>query len=418
MAIYYIDPVGGNDAWDGLSPQQPKKDYTVLEVHPGDSVLFRRGTFLRCGLQTVEGTENAVVTYGAYGEGEAPVFCGSTDASRPENWVEAEPNIWRCLVDIPGEVGNFVFNEGDCTATFHWEKEELKAQGDFWDSRMLGENEYRLRTEEVPQEVLLYSESNPALYYSHVEVVSFNERILARLRSNMVFDGLRFINSGVHACAGSGKNVTIRNCRIENIGGCAWNRTLRIRFGNGIEFWHYGEDILIENCVFKNIYDSCVTHQGAGSRTIPTNNFICRNNVFDTYGMAAFEYRDKLPIRSSFTDNTCLRAGCGFAMLGETLPRTSEIWPQPMGHHIFLWRIPEATEGGDLVITHNTFGPAPVGAAIYSIIDPAAEAQITLDYNTYTENSVLLNRFGGKNFTALADYQKETGKDAHSTYAE
>ena len=134
--------------------------------------------------------------------------------------------------------------------------------------------------------------------------------------------------------------------------------------------------------------------------------------------MAAFEYRDKLPINSSFTDNVCLNAGCGFAMLGEALPRKSEIWPQPMGHHIFMWRIPEASEGGSLVIKNNFFGSAPVGAAIYSIISPEAEAQVTIDNNRYTKNDVLLNRWGGENYNDLEAYKAATGNDKNSCYAE
>ena len=121
-------------------------------------------------------------------------------------------------------------------------------------------------------------------------------------------------------------------------------------------------------------------------------------------------------IASSFEGNICRNAGCGFGMLGEQLPRRSEIWPQPMGHHIFLWRIPEATEGGSLYITDNTFEAAPVGAAIYSIISAEAEAQMTLDNNLYTKNEVLLNRFGGEDFNDLDAYKLKTGKDKNSKY--
>lgn len=203
------------------------------------------------------------------------------------------------------------------------------------------------------QKVLLYSVGNPAQFYSHIECVSYKDRVLGKLCSNIIIEDLYFKNSGVHALAGEGKNVTIRNCIFENIGGCVWNRRLQIRFGNGVEFWVYGEKILVEDCTFKNVYDSCATHQGPGEKTSPTRNFICRNNTFDTYGMAAFEYRDKLPVDSAFTGNTCRNAGSGFAMLGEELPRKSEIWPQPMGHHIFLWRIPSPTVGGHLEIKNN-----------------------------------------------------------------
>lgn len=415
MSTYYIDNVNGNDNFGGLSAVQPKKNYKSINIIPGDTVLFRRGSFYREKLEIAMGTDVDPITYGAYGEGEAPTFCGSTDVSDPSDWVETETeNVWRCVKPIPGDVGNFVFNENECSATFRWEKGLLSAQGDFYDSRFAEGEQFRRNFTE--QNVFLYSEGNPAEYYSHIEAVSYNTRALGTLCSGVILEDLRVMNSGVHGFAGTGKNVVIRRCSFENIGGCAWNRDLRIRFGNAVEFWQYGENILIEDCSFKNVYDSCVTHQGPGDKTVPTENFICRRNTFDTYGMAAFEYRDKLPINSEFTANLCKNAGCGFAMLGETLPRRSEIWPQPMGHHVFLWRIPKATERGNLLIADNVFGEAPVGAAIYSIISEEAEAQITLKGNKYTRNDILLNRFGGEDHASLEEYKAKTGKDADSKY--
>ena len=411
MAVYYVDKENGKALSDGLTPENAVSDYLGLDIKAGDTVLFKRGSFYRARLMTAEG-----VTYDAYGEGEKPTFCGSTDVSEVRDWVKTEKNnIWRCVTPIPGDVGNFVFNENECSATFRWSKDELSGQGDFWDSRFAEGEQYRGRYSE--QELLMYSEKNPAEYYSHIEAVSYNFRSIGVLRDGLTVENIRIINSGVHGFAGNGDNITVRRCDFENIGGCGWNRDLQIRFGNGFEIWEHGNNILVEDCTFKNVYDSCVTHQGPGELTVPTENFVCRGNTFDTYGMAAFEYRDKLPINSVFTGNVCKNAGCGFAMLGEVLPRRSEIWPQPMGHHIFLWRIPEATEGGSLVISDNVFGDAPVGAAIYSIISPEAEAQMTLDNNVYTKNDVLLNRFGGENFNDLDEYKKKTGKDKNSRYA-
>ncbi len=376
---YYVDNILGDDKNDGLSPSHPKLNYKNIELNGGDTLLFKCGSFYREQLEIVGGTDASPITYSNYGEGEKPVFCGSTDVSGEENWERVGENIWRLLKEIPGDVGNFVL-DGECTATLRWDKTELESEADFWDSR---QSEGEKRKPFSPQEVLFYSKENPAKKYKSIECVSFGTRVLGVLKSNIIIENLCFMNSGVHALAGSGKNITVRGCDFKNIGGCAWDRELKIRFGNGVELWHYGESVTVKNCDFKNVYDSCVTHQGPGDDTVPTKNFICRNNRFDTYGMAAFEYRDKLPIDSCFTGNECVNAGCGFAMLGETLPRRSEIWPQPMGHHIFLWRIEKGSEGGNLSITNNRFGPAPVGAAVYSIISPEAEAQITLEDNVY-----------------------------------
>ncbi len=415
MATYYIDVMNGNDESDGLSPEKPKKDQSLLTVKAGDTVLFKRGSFIRDKLNITEGEDDSPITYGAYGEGTKPTFCGSTNVSAESDWQETErKNVWKCMKAIPGDVGNFVFGDGECSATFRWSKEELSGQGDFNDSRFAQGEQFRGNYS--AQEVLMYSEKNPAQYYGNIEAISYAKRSMGTLKSNVIIEGLRIMNSGVHGFAGAGKNVIIRDCDFENIGGCGWNRDLKIRFGNAVEFWTYAENVLVENCSFKNVYDSCITHQGPGDKTIPARKFDCRGNTFDTYGMAAFEYRDKLPIDSSFTDNVCKNAGCGFAMLGEELPRKSEIWPQPMGHHIFLWRIPKETEGGNLTISGNTFGPAPVGAAIYSIISPEAEAQMKVDNNKYTKNNVLLNRYGGENFAKLDAYVQKTGNDKNSSY--
>ena len=411
MATYYIDQLNGNNDLDGLSPETARKDYTDIEVCEGDTVLFKRGSFYRDRLHV-----KPYVSYGAYGEGELPTFCASTDASAKEDWIPtATENVWKCTKSIPGNTGNIIFNDNECTAAFRWNLEDLSAQGDFVDIKSDSPDTGVAKTD--PNELYLYSCGNPAEVYSHIEIASYNVRQLVSLCDGLSFENLRFINSGVHGMAGTASNVTVRNCVFENIGGCAWSRKLEIRFGNGFEIWERGDNILVENCSFKNIYDSCVTHQGPGELTKVAHNFVCRNNVFDTYGMAAFEYRDKLPINSTFNNNTCLNAGCGFAMLGETLPRKSEIWPDPMGHHIFMWRIDNASEGGSLEIKDNYFGPAPVAAAIYSIISPEAEAQVTLSGNKYTKNDVLLNRWGGVNYNDLETYKKASGEDSDSTYA-
>ena len=87
-----------------------------------------------------------------------------------------------------------------------------------------------------------------------------------------------------------------------------------------------------------------------------------------------------------------------------------------MGHHIFLWRMDAATDGADLLIADNDFESAPVGAAVYSIISPEAEAQITLKNNRYTRSDTLLVRFGGENFRDLETYKQKCKQDEGSRY--
>lgn len=413
MALYFVDNKNGRDSFDGLTPETAVSNYRLINIKPGDTVAFKCGSFIRDKLETVSGEEGKSVTYTSYGEGEKPIFCGSTDVSRIEDWEEIAENIWRCNAQIPGEVGNIIFDKDRCEATLRWEIEDLCRQGDFFDSR-LGLNENRSGVISPVQEFLMYSVGNPGVVYSHIECASYNKRSLCEAKDHIILENLCFKNSGVHGIVGSCVDVVIRNCDFCNIGGCVFEKPIKVRFGNAVEFWNICKDILIENCRFLNTYDSCVTHQGPRGKTTPAENFNCRNNLFDTYSMAAAEYRDEVPINSSFKNNICKNAGCGFGMLGETPPRNWVLHPQPMGHHIFIWRMDTATKEGNLEITGNTFENAPVGANIYSINSPEADKLIRIDNNTYIKSGSLFARFGGKDFSDLESFKAKTGNDQNS----
>ena len=415
MSVYYIDPIHGNQANTGLSENEPVATNRLLKIQPGDKVLFKRGSYIRDALWNVNGEEGCPVTYGAYGEGDNPVFCGSVDVSEQKNWMETETNLWKCLYPLATETCNLIFNGTECGA-LQWEKEDLKVNGDWWDSafglRELGK--------EVPadHELFLYCEENPGKRYDHIECVLCVNRYLAVNGHDMVIQDLTFCNNGLHGIAGVGesRNLIIRNCRFEYIGGCVWNKELKIRFGNGVECWNVAENVIVEHCRFWEIFDSAVTHQG-GENCQTAKGFYIRNNLFVRCGMAAYEQRDVMPEECEFSHNICADAGCGFSHLRTELPRQSEIWPQPMGHHIFLWRITEAVEKCRFDIRNNVFLDAPYGTAIYSIICRDAEKQMVIEDNVYAmKKYTLYNRFNGNDFSNFAEYVKETGRDKRSMF--
>ena len=196
--------------------------------------------------------------------------------------------------------------------------------------------------------------------------------------------GLMLMIPTLHRIAGEerGRTLRIETCRFAKIGGAVWDKAQKIRFGNAFECWNVAENVEVEHCVFDDIYDSAVTHQG-GADCKPAYHFLIRNNTFRRCGMAAYEQRDLLPAYAEFTDNVCENAGEGFSRLGETMPRRSEIWPQPMGHHIFLWRISHVTGNEHFTVSRNTFGDAPYGAAVYSVNTPEADRLVHLEENRY-----------------------------------
>lgn len=414
MAVYYIDPIGGKPGNTGLSKEEPLNTNKGLETAPGDTILFKRGSLIRDALWNADGSLGAPVTYGAYGEGENPIFCGSIDVSEETDWTMISENLWKCTKELPTEVCNFVFEQSFCGA-LRWEKEDLREQGDWWDNCFGYGTDNRVCED---HEVLMYSVENPAKHYGHIECVQRVFRSLARNGHHLTIQDLTFRNNGVHAVAGEAKpdHVTIKNCRFEFIGGSVWSKELKIRFGNGVECWDAADDIRVEDCVFYEIYDSGFTHQGGGRSCKPAERVECCRNLFIKCGMAAYEQRDKLPKSLRFCQNICMDAGKGFSGLGEVMPRKSEIWPQPMGHHIFLWRIPEGTPEADFEISENVFFDAPYGAAIYSIIAKEAEEQTKIDRNLYyMKEKVMLNRYFGEDFDSFAAYQQGTGKDKNGS---
>lgn len=401
MTAYYIDAAEGSNSNSGLSPDNALKNDCGLAVKPGDIVLFRRGSFIRGRMNNVSGEEGSPITYSAYGEGDAPVFCGSADAADEKLWTECGKNIWSCTPPVNDEVTNIVFDGGKSYGAFCWKLDDLKNQGDFYDE-CLG---FKIKKKPIPEnhKIYVYSEKNPAHFYKSIELCLFAERITANNGHDMIIENIKFLNCGVHVIAGEAqsRNLIIRNCIFENIGGGVWDDKNKIRYGNCVEFWDVGENIEVTNCLFNNVYDSAVTHQGMEKcKCAEKLNF--HHNVFIKCGMAAYEQRDRMPVNSCFNDNICVDAGEGFSKLGEEMPRYSEIWPQPMGHHIFLWRIENADSSCGLEIKNNIFYNSPYGAAVYSIIDEKAENSVDFDNNLYyNENGELLVRWHGENYKAF-----------------
>jgi hypothetical protein len=415
---YYIDSAAGDDANDGLAPERPLKSYAAREFTGGDTVLFKRGSVIRDMLHTRNGTEQAPITYGAYGEGAKPAFLGSVPAGDAACWVEERPGVWRYTGTFASEVCNLVFNDGASCGHLRWRLEDLRQPGE-WHYTGIGATsagESGNSAGAAGGVLYLCSPVNPGRAYSGLECVLWGQRKLVGGQCHVVLENLSFRNAGVHGFwAMQAHHIVIRNCEFRHIGGAVWHRERKIRFGNAIELWDGASDVTVEGCRFEAIYDSGVTHQGGETRNIPERLYF-RDNLFLDCGMAAYECRE--PSREVyFEHNTCVITGGGFGLQGEPSPRQSEIHPQPMGHHVFIWRIDPDTQPGFVYIRHNMFGQAPHGAALYSIIDPVDERKLVLDHNGYHQTTGdLLIHWGGRSYrpSEFSRYQTDSGQDRHS----
>lgn len=420
---YFIDPSLGDDSRSGLTPEQALKNYRQLSLVPGDRVLFKRGSVMRDALHTKNGSADGVITYGAFGSGPKPVFLGSAPANDAARWKEVSAGLWRSDIEFSSEVCNLIFNGGESCGNLRWNLADLKNQGE-WHytghaSRKAGQPSTITR-DGKPAALFLKSDGNPAHVYRDIECALWAHRRLAGGQRSITFENLAFKNSGVHGYQDSHvRHVTIRDCDFLFIGGAVYDADHKIRFGNGIEFWDGASDIVVERCLFDKIYDSGVTHQGGETRNIPERIFF-RDNLFIDNGMSAYESRE--PGKEIyFEHNTCIRAGGGFSMQGEAPPRQSEIYPQPMGHHVFIWRIDKGTQPGHVYIRNNIFFEAEFGAAIYSCIDPLDERTFVIDQNCYWQTSgSLLMKLNNRVYlpSEFVRYQQDTGHDARSIVAD
>ncbi len=426
---YYIDPQAGDDGNSGLATSEPLKTYTARTFAPGDAILFKRGSVIRDVLATCDGSDDAVITYGAYGEGNMPEFLGSAAASDTADWVEDRPNVWRYTGVFASEVCNLVFNYGESCGNLRWEVDDLKCQGE-WFFTGIGTNSGQGNPDVKGHDddvLYLFSQGNPGQYYASIECSLWGERSLVCGKRNIVIENLAFRNSGVHGYHQvQPVNVTIRNCEFTCIGGAVWSRERRIRFGNAVELWDGANDVVVEGCLFDKIYDAGVTHQGGPDSLVPTRVYF-RNNLFIDNGLAAYECRGPAAKDVYFENNTCINAGGDFTMQGEEGIRQSEIYPQPICHHVFIWRMEGGVRKGDVYIRNNIFYEAAEGAAVYSVFEGPNgstredELNLIIDNNCYWQTKGdMLMWLGGKAYTPseLEQYRADTGHDKQSVLAD
>lgn len=415
---YYIDPQYGSEENSGTSPQEPLRDIHGRHFQPGDTVLFRRGTVIHTELQLDSGSPEGMITYGAYGEGALPVVNPSLDASRPELWVEETPGFWRFTDPIPSEVCNIVFDDGRAFGNLRWGLQEMHHPGEWYYDR-LGES---ICSEQGGSgQLWLMCSNNPALVYRSVELVLWGCRQAVTAQRYVLIQDLAFEKCGVHGFSAiHASHITIRNCRFRCIGGAVFDREKHIRFGNGVEFWNGASFCTVEHCLFEDIYDSGVTHQG-NQESLLAEWLIFSYNVFRRCGLAAYEWRGPVSSNVVFSHNRCEEAGGAFTMQGESAPRcTEKLEDISACVFVLIWlkgrELPD--DAAYCIIRDNEFvGDADCEAVLLSTLDGESFRRIRLDHNRYIlPAGQTLARVSGMDFPAesFKRYQRETGKDQHS----
>ena len=393
LAADYHFAENGSDANDGLSSARPLRTIgrlNALDLKPGDRVLFRRGDLFRGAIKAKDG-----VTYAAYGEGdELPTICASKrDYADPKLWERTdEPNVWRCTEKLHN-VGIVLFDreprriDGEpVVADMRLPKRDepfdkpVVLDADLTFRNLFREDRLELRSDK----------GNPGERFRHIEIGEHGHCLWINA-DDLLIENLHLTLSGSHGVGGSGerRNVTVRNCLIDWLGGSiieGW-RFGTVRFGNAIEIWGGCDGFYALDNRIANVYDTGVTIQ-CNDR----EDFVCRmenvlfaSNVIDNC-FWALEYYNKNNAPGSFTRNVrfvgnlCRGTGRGWGCKGR----------EARAPAISIGETPEGSSGN--VAEGNRFlgstGP------LVTLREPVAKGSWSFRGNVYAQRSggTLLSR--------------------------
>ena len=398
--MYYLDAADGRDSNDGLSQEKAWKTIekaNSVKLNPGDSVLLKRDETWREQLIPQSGDETGYVTYGAYGYGSKPVLLGSVTRNEPSDWIHEGHNIWsfgRLLSDniLPIDVGNLIFNNEESVGVKVWNQTDMDSQGKFW----YDEDNWVLK---------IYSETNPAIYYSNIECALRRHIIDESGKSYVIYEDLGLRYGGAHGIGGSSTHhIIVRNCDLSYIGGgdqMGGDKT--VRFGNGIEFWENAHDNLVEGCRLWEIYDAALTNQG--SRNNSQINIVYRDNIIWNCEYS-FEYwnrgEESTTSRIYFENNTCVNAGYGWGHNQR---------PDPNGRHLMFYDNTARTS--EFYVRRNIFYQATESCLR---MGNDWSSGLNMDDNCWYQSQGTMIKWISDEYTMdqFPKYQSDKGQDRHS----
>lgn len=274
---YYVSE-NGKDDFDGLSPNTPVtfgKIAEQVELHPGDAVLFERGSVFRIGEML---WLKPAVHYGAYGVGEKPLVLGSLKNYADGNlWEKTEnDDVW--VAEVKGEqrASLVTFNGDKFSGNWCFIKEDMKENGDFFHDHENG------------LFFLYFSDGNPGEMFEQIEIATTGVGFRASFIDGMSVDNITFKYFAQGAFLfGECNDITVTNCIMAWQGGKIFEirGEIPIRYGNAAEFWYQCRNITVRDCYIYQIYDAAITFQGCGDAGPIFENIKFDNNLIEYCSM-------------------------------------------------------------------------------------------------------------------------------------
>ena len=311
---YYIDFSDGDDANSGTSLSTPWKSVSKVNngiFLPGDSILFKRNEIWREQLIIPSsGEQDNPIVYGAYGEGNKPLFLGSDAKNSMNDWTFLGANKWATAVgSFPKlrwrSVGFMLLGEEKQENVGKWVaiEADLDMEREFW-------------WEEANERVILYSpQGNPASVFSNIEIAHRHSCILLENKEHLVIQDLAFKysnNSAImpEACS----HITIQNIEASFLGGGYGSTT---RAGDAIPPHGRSSFIHIRNCNISQVFDIGIAPQLYPAESVTMHDIIVENCTIDRCGagitIAAHGPVDAEIYNVYFRNNNIYNSGFGWS---------------------------------------------------------------------------------------------------------
>lgn len=409
---YYISSNGNSKDGTDINDPMSLDIANTKTFYGGDKVLLKRGDIFFGTINfNVDADENDMFYIGAYGDEklEKPIITTSYYITNDDAWQKYENDIY--VIDLSNrnnffgfytyyallyDIGFFRDENNNIYGNKKTALNELKNEFDFY-----CEGKY----------LYVKSFENPSKKLGKITLS--NNNTIVSLCSNTIIDGIIIKDGGAHGIVKKTdiKNVYINNCIIMNIGGAYQNGTTR--YGNGIEFWNQAENTIVQNCIFKDIYDAAYTLQGSSSTDGFSNN-VCLNNIFIrcTYPFEFFVH-NQYSTQNCFFEGTTIKnniiinQGKGWGY--DTRP------DQNQPSNVVIWRIPKNTGEKNIFKNNICYNSR---ALYYKSSETTLETyknSIEADYNTYyldNDTIFFIDTTTHKDISILDEY----GFDQNSTF--
>ncbi len=295
------------------------------------------------------------------------------------------------------DVGNIIFDHGKICGWKKWSVESLDRPYDYY-------------YDGPSQRVFLRADANPATLHDSIECAMRRHVIDQSNTHHVVYDGLAVMYGAAHGFGGGNTHhLVIRNCHLGYIGGGHQHTRpggIPVRYGNAIEFWGAAGDHLVENCRIWEVYDAALTNQNK-STSVRQENIVYRNNVIWNCEYS-FEYwnhpETSVTQNIRFVNNTCVHAGVVWSHAQR---------PNPNGSHLMFYSNSAATSGFE--VKYNIFYDVTDWGSRYT---GGWKTLPDMNHNLWFSTRGVMAHWFGKLLDGFREYQKTTGLDSESRFAD